>query len=226
MDARWRLRIIAGVMVLAGAGIGCNPFNLAYFLSGGPEAKVEPKLKLAEKDHEVTVLILAYSTADVQAEQAGIDRQLATTVQRQMQDRCQANKEKVKIVPVHKVEKYKADHPGWKSMGAAEIGRQFYADFVVDLEIARLGLYEPGSHRQLLKGNCKIDISVLDVRKPQDGAALRVSITVTYPKSRGPQSLMDDNNIDKFRDDFVTRMASEICWLFTSHLFSEECQCD
>lgn len=226
MDARWRLRIIAGVMVLASAGIGCNPFNLAYFLSGGPEAKVEPELKLAEKDHEINVLILAYSTADVQNEQVGVDRQLGTLVQRQLQDRCQVNKEKVKIVPIHKVEKFKADHPGWKSMGAAEIGRQFDADFVVDLELVRLGLYEPGSHRQLYKGTCKVDVSVLDVRKPQDGPVLKKSITVEYPKSRGPKPVMDDNNTEKFRDEFINRIATEICWLFTTHLFSEECQCD
>src|SRR5205823_7517897 len=100
MDARWRLRWITGAMVLALAGVGCNPFNLAYFLTGGPESKVDPDFRLAAKDHEVTVLILAYSTADVQSDQLGVDRQLGSMVARQLQDRCQVNKEKVKVVPI------------------------------------------------------------------------------------------------------------------------------
>jgi hypothetical protein len=226
MDARWRLRLIAGAMVVAIAGVGCNPFNLAYFLTGGPESKVDPDFRLATKDHEVTVLILAYSTADVQTDQIGVDRQLGTMVARQLLDRCQVNKEKVKIVPIHQVEKFKADHPGWKSMGAVEMGKHFDADFVVDLELVRLGLYEAGSHRSLYRGNCKIDVAVLDVRKPLDGPVLKKSISVEYPKSRGPIPVADDNNTEKFRDLFVNRIASEICWLFTTHPFSEECQCD
>ena len=226
MDARWRLRLIAGTMVLAIAGVGCNPFNLAYFLTGGPESKVDPDFRLATKEHEVTVLILAYSTADVQTDQVGVDRQLGAMVARQLQDRCQVNKEKVKIVPIHQVEKFKADHPGWKSMGAVEMGKHFDADFVVDLELVRLGLYESGSHRSLYRGSSKIDVAVLDVRKPLDGPVLKKSISVEYPKSRGPIPVADDNNPDKFRDLFVNRIATEICWLFTTHPFSEECQCD
>jgi len=226
MDARWRLRLIAGTMVLAIAGVGCNPFNLAYFLTGGPESKVDPDFRLATKEHEVTVLILAYSTADVQTDQVGVDRQLGVMVARQLQDRCQANREKVKIVPIHQVEKFKADHPGWKSMGAVELGKHFDADFVVDLELVRLGLYESGSHRSLYRGSSKIDVAVLDVRKPLDGPVLKKSISVEYPKSRGPIPVADDNNTDKFRDLFVNRIATEICWLFTTHPFSEECQCD
>jgi hypothetical protein len=226
MDARWRLRLIAGTMVLAIAGVGCNPFNLAYFLTGGPESKVDPDFRLATKEHEVTVLILAYSTADVQTDQVGVDRQLGTMVARQLQDRCQVNKEKVRIVPIHQVEKFKADHPGWKSMGAVEMGKHFDADFVIDLELVRLGLYEAGSHRSLYRGSSKIDVAVLDVRKPLDGPVLKKSISVEYPKSRGPIPVADDNNTDKFRDLFVNRIATEICWLFTTHPFSEECQCD
>lgn len=226
MDARWRLRIIAGIMFVAVANIGCNPFNLAYFLTGGPESKIDPEHKLAQRDREVTVLILPYSTADVQTDQMGIDRQIGNLVVRQLADRCRVNKEKVKVIPMHRVEKFKSDNPGWKSMGAAEIGRHFMADYVVDLEVGKFTLYEPGSRRQLYKGNAKIDIVLLDVHKPLEGEVLKRSISVEYPKSKGPQSVDIDSNTDRFRDQFVTRIASEICWLFTTHPFSEECQCD
>ena len=87
-------------------------------------------------------------------------------------------------------------------------------------------LQEPGSHRTLYKGTGKIDVAVLDTTRPYEGPVLKKSITVEYPKSRGPIPVADDNNTDKFRDMLVNRMATEICWLFTTHPFSEECQCD
>jgi hypothetical protein len=226
MDARWRLRIIAILMLASVAGIGCNPFNLAYFLTGGPESKIDPEYRIADRDREVTVLILAYSTADVQTDQLGIDRQLGTNVARQLADRCRVNKERVNVVPIHRVEKFKSDNPGWKSMGAAEIGRHFAADYVVDVEVAKFSLYEPGSRRALYRGNSMMNIVLLDVHKPLDGPVLKRSISVEYPKSRGPQPVDQDSNPDRFRDQFVTRISSEICWLFTTHPFSEECQCD
>jgi hypothetical protein len=213
-------------MVLATAGIGCNPFNLAYFLTGGPESKVEPEFRLADGEREVTVLLLPYSSADVQNEQPGIDRQLGTMVARQLADRCQVNKEKIRIVPMHRVEKFKSDNPGWKSMGALEIGRHFQADYVVDLEVVGFGLYEPGSHRTLFKGRCKIDLAVLDLSKPQDGPVFKKSFSSEYPRTRGPIPVADDNNTDKFRDLFANRIATDICWHFTKHLSSEEYQCD
>lgn len=226
MDARWRLRVIAAAMFVTIASIGCNPFNLAYFLTGGPEPKIPPEHRLGDSERETTVLLLAYSSADVQADQVGIDRQLGTTLARQLQERCQVNKEKVKIVPIHKVEKFKADHPGWKSMGALEIGRQFNADTVIDMELVGFGLYEPGSHRTLYKGRCKIDVAVLDLHKPYDGAVYKKSFSSEYPRTKGPIPVADDNNTEKFRDMFITRIATDLAWLFTTHISSEEYQCD
>jgi hypothetical protein len=225
MKASWRLRGVALLLALA-VGFGCNPLTSMYFMMVGVENKVEPEFRLATADKEVTVLILSYTAPDVQTDQVGVDRQLGTQIARQLQDRCQYNKEKVKIVPIHKVEKFKADHPGWKTMGPAEFGRQFEADYVVDLEVAALSLYEPGSHHTLYKGRCKIDLNVIDLHKTQDGPVFKKSFSSEYPRTRGPIPVADDNNPEKFRDMFVNRIASDICWLFTSHPSAEEYQCD
>jgi hypothetical protein len=226
MSAPWRLRLVAGVMLLAVAGIGCNPLTLPFFVMFGVEPKVEPEFRLATPDREVTVLILAYTAPDMQTDQLGVDRQLGTIVARQMQERCQANKEKVKVVPVHKVEKFKADHPGWKSMGAVEIGRHFEADYVIDLEVVNLSLYELSSHKTLYKGRCKIDMAVLDLHRPHDGPVFKKAFSSEYPRTKGPIPVADDNNPEKFRDLFVNRIATDICWHFTTHLSAEEYQCD
>jgi len=225
MGRTWRLRALAGALVLA-AGLGCNPLTLPFFMMFGVEDKVQPDFKLAKDDREVTVLVLAYTAPDVQTDQVGVDRQLALTFVRELEDRCKANKEKVKIVPVHKVEKFKNDHPGWKSMSVAEIGRYFEADYVLDIEILNLSLYEPGSHKTLYKGYCKLDVSALDLSKTQDGPAWHQPISIQYPTSRGPVPVSDDGNTESFREMFVKRMSSDLCWKFTSHLSDETYRCD
>jgi hypothetical protein len=225
MGGIWRLRILAGVLVVV-AGVGCNPLTLPFFLMFGVDSKEEPDFKLAKPEREVTVLILAYTAADVQTDQVGVDRQLAVEFTRQLAERCQVNKERVKVIPTHKVEKFKSDHPGWKSMGVTEIGRYFDADYVLDVEIVSLSLYEPGSHKMMFKGNCKIDVAALDLSNSQDGPAWRESMTLQYPTSRGPVPVADDNNTDGFRAMFVKRIATELCWKFTTHLSAERYQCD
>ncbi|HEY1381102.1 MAG TPA: hypothetical protein VGF55_30160 [Gemmataceae bacterium] len=227
MGGRWRLRTVAGVLVLA-AGLGCNPLTAPFFMMFGVDSKEEPEFKLAstDKNHEVRVVVLAYTSPDVQTDQVGVDRQLATELTRQLGDRCKANKEKVKVIPVHKVVKFKNDHPGWKSMGMDEIGRSFEADYVVDVEIVSLSLYEPGSHKTLFKGYCKVDVSVLDLSKPQDGPAYHQTISLQYPTSRGPVPVADDGNTESFRQNFVRRIATELAWKFTTHLTDENYQCD
>src|SRR5437667_5646452 len=103
MNVTWRLRVLAGSLFLLVAGVGCNPLTLPFFVMFGVEPKSEPEFRLATPDHEVTVLILAYTAPDVQTDQLGVDRQLGTIVARQLRERCQANKEKVKVVDVYKV---------------------------------------------------------------------------------------------------------------------------
>src|SRR5262245_561275 len=168
MRVSWRMRGWAVVLALA-AGLGCNPLTVPFFMMFGVDSKMPPEFKLAQPDREVTVLVLAYTAPGAQTDQVGVDRQLGTQIVRQLQERCQYNKERVKIIPNHKVEKFKSEHPGWKTMGAAEIGKQFEADYVIDLEVVAMSLYERGSHRSLYQGNCQIDVAVLDLHKPYDG---------------------------------------------------------
>jgi hypothetical protein len=226
MSSSWRLRALAGVLVLA-AGMGCNPLTTVYFMMVGVENKSEPDFKLAsnDKNREVKVVILAYSAPEVQTDQLGIDRQIGAEFSRQLEAICHANKERVKLVPFHKVEKFKNDNPSWKSMSGYEIGRHFEADYVIDVEIAALSLYKPGSRKTLFEGSCKLNVAALDMRKPQDGPVWHQPMSIPYPSSRGPIPVGDDNP-DGFRELFVRRIATELAWKFTSHTSNESYRCD
>jgi hypothetical protein len=226
MRAIWRQRLLAAALVLTLAGIGCNPLTGMYFLMFGVDNKVPPEFPLATPDREVRVMVLAYSSPDVRTELVGIDRQIGTAIVRDLDRRCKYNKERVAITPIHLVEKFKSENPNWRGMGPAEIGHYFDVDYVIDMEIVNLSLYEQGSQRTLYKGRCKIDLAVLDLHKPNDGPVYKVSFSSEYPRTRGPIPVADDNNLEKFRDQFVSRIATDICWKFTTHLSQEEYQCD
>jgi hypothetical protein len=173
----------------------------------------------------VKVVILVDGSPDVQGDQVGVDRQIGVEFCRQLEALCKANKEKVKIVPFHKVEKFKTDNPKWGSMRADEIGRKFDADYVIDVEIESLTLYRPGSRKTLFEGSAKLHVSVLDVHKPDDGPAWRQPLSIPYPSSRGPIPVGDDSP-DSFRELFVRRIATELTWKFTGHTTNESYQCD
>jgi hypothetical protein len=212
-------------MVLA-AGLGCNPLTSVYFMMVGVENKAQPEFKLAdEKNREVKVVILSCSTPDVQTDQVGVERQIGVEFARQLDVLCKANKEKVKVVPIHKVEKFKADNPSWKTMGPEEIGRRFDADYVIDVEVVSLSLYRPGSRKTLFEGACKLEVSAIDMHKPQDGPVWHQPLSIPYPSSRGPIPVGDDSP-DSFRELFVRRIGTELTWKFTSHTSNESYQCD
>jgi hypothetical protein len=225
MATSWRLRAVAGVLVVV-AGMGCNPLTTMYFMMVGVENKATPEFQLAkEKNKEVRVLVIAYSGPDGQTEQVGVDHQIGVEFTRQLDGLCKANKERVKVVPYHKVEKFKNDNPGWKTMGMDEIGRQFDVDYVIDVEIEAMSLYKPGSRKTLFLGSSRIDVSAIDLHKAQDGPAYHQTLTIPYPSSRGEIPVGDDNP-DSFRERFVRRIATDLSWKFTGHTSNESYQCD
>ena len=151
----------------------------------------------------------------------GLDQELGKLVAKKLNESCQANKEKIRIVPPHKVDKFKDDHPGWRSMSATEIGRKFDADFIIDLEVVGMTLYEPGSHNQIFKGRSHVAVALLDLQKVEEGPIYKKEYTTEYPKARGPIPIQD-TNLQQFRANFVTKMATDIAWLFTDHKVEDD----
>ena len=60
------------------------------------------------------------------------------------------------------------------------------------------------------------------MHKPSEGAVYRTAYSTDYPGTSGPQSVEDDNNVDKFRDRFFHHIVTDLCWNFTAHISKEE----
>lgn len=199
---------------------GCNPLTGAYFMLFGVDDKIPPEFKIASSGKTPNhVLVLVTMIQESKSDLLGVERQLSVAITKQLEAECKANKEKIKIVPVYKVEEFKNNNPSWRTMRATEIGRQFDVDFVIDVEIKNLVLYERDSRKSLFHGRGAIHLTVTDVAKSSDeGPVHQRQMTVEYPKAKGPIPADDDMSVERFRELFVQKIAQDISWQLTSHV--------
>jgi hypothetical protein len=223
-----RRRLMA-LTVLAGLlGLGCNPFVAPYFLLFGAHEKVQPEFKLTagppghDEDKPVKVVLLCSAGPGVQSEFLGVERTIAQMLRDHLLRVSQANKEKLELVPVAQVEQWKAKHPAWQTLKAEQIAKHFGADYVVDLEITSMSLYEPGSHNQFFRGNTQITVTVREGRPGSDAPVYRREYTCNYPATRGPVHVDMDTPPQKFKEDFLAYVVTDLTWLFCTHLKEEE----
>ena len=73
------------------------------------------------------------------------------------------------MVSASKVDEFKNRHADWRTMPLDEIGSHFNADYVIDLEINKLSLYEVGSYNQIYRGRTEISINLCDVKNRTKG---------------------------------------------------------
>jgi hypothetical protein len=218
--------LLASLILASLAGFGCNLLALPFFLMTGMDPKLPPKCRLASDDKERTVriLIMASNGLETRPEFLRVDQEICSMLARNLEKGFKDNKEKVLVVPVGKVSKYKDEHPNWRAMGPTEIGKYFDADYVIDLEIEQLTLFEPGSGNQLYRGRGTVSISVSEVSKPDEDPMYRETYTVEYPRTRGPIPV-GDGNAQQFRQLFLNQLAKELSWRFTAHPTSEDISC-
>jgi hypothetical protein len=220
--AIFRRGIVPGALLVALCCCGCDLGSMLYFLM--PDSKTEPEMRrLAsdDKNKEVRVVILVSSRGlETRPELIQADRQLAEATAKQLQERCAENQERLAIVAPRKVEEFKNSHPHWAEMAPVDIGRYFKADYLIDLEINSISLYEVGSMSQLFRGSIDLHLALIDVNRP-DGDPDQSEETIKYPSdAHGPQNAFD-GSIAQFRQKFLDYVARRLSWKWTGH-----CQTD
>jgi hypothetical protein len=226
MFATWKRWGLFGVLALVALGAGCNLLSVPFFLFG-PEPRFEARMqKLAseDKDEEVKVAILAYSSQiDTRLEFIRIDSDLSRHMANSLKQWCAYNKEKVKIIPPRKVDEYKQLHPDWHSEDLEKIGKDLGADYVIYLEIRSISIAQK-TYDLLLKGNAEIGITLVEVNPKDEGFGNKTeNFICTYP-SEAAGYVENFANGDKlvFRDAFYRYMGERLAWYFTSHPTSRE----
>ena len=207
--------------------LGCNPLTSLCLLA--PESKIPPGLKQVASDdrsQEVTVVVLTYVPLETRPEFLRADRDLSDLIVKQLREGFKANGEKVKVVPPSKVEEFKNNHPTWHTMELAEIGSRLAADYVIYLEVGRLGLYEPGSANLLYRGRAELTVNLVDVNHPDETPETK-ELNITFPtEAAGMAVPAEDKSPQLFKAEFYKRVATQVSWQFTAHLTQEDYHLD
>jgi len=205
--------------LVAVAGMGCNPLTMPFFFMYGAQSKHSAEFQLVtSKDTPARVVILTTYPGYVPEEFIGIERNLGAMFEQQLVESCALNKERVEVVPLAKVERYKSETPQWSTANPSVIGTHFEADYVIELTINSMSLFDQGS-RHLYNGRAAISVEVFDAKKPNGQPVHNSEYTVEFPPGRPVPA--DEMPVSKFRLQFLKRIATDLSWKFSDHLVEE-----
>ena len=218
---KWKARLAVCLLAVF-ASMGCNPILLTARLLNpeDPQEKAEFPLTPHPKreKEEVRVVVLTSCALGISPDLNGSEHLLAAEVIPLLAKRCEENKEKVLVFKSAPLEEYKRDHPEWRSMHPKDIGKDEYfkADYVIDIEILEISIYEPRSKNQLLRGRAKIALAAYDCSKPLKEAAFP-STEMNFEFPRTHEVSVYDVPASTFRQKFIKRIAADLVVKFTAH---------
>ncbi len=201
--------------LFAGTGCGSNPIVLvAYLLNNGdPKSSAEYPLKPRPKHEKEEVKVVVLASCDPscmsEADLIGIDRMVGSEFISLLESRCKDNKELVTVLKTQALDDFKRKHVDWKAMHPIEIGKQLKADYVIEIEVVTVSIYEPRSQHQLYKGQATISVKAYDTSKQnQDPAFNPAEFNIDYPPGRPVSS--DDMQLTTFRQKFTKYIAAKL----------------
>lgn len=218
--------ILAAILLTAAwLSIGCSPATLNFLVMPWVDNRVPAKCKLAAKDKEVTVAVMAnFASIPGQLEIMPADMELAELVTQHLRKRVTENKEKVAFVSTTKVKSVLNQNAG-NTLSVQQIGKKLKADYVINLEINSMSLYERGSSNLLFRGNTEIAVTAIDVHKPSgEGTVYQEIYRREYPRIR-PYDVSEMSALG-FRTRFLNRIAQDLSRNFTAYQPEENREMD
>lgn len=211
-----------GILVglgLAATGLGCggmNPFVIIPHILNGGEAKTaaEFPLTVPQKKTEAKVVVIVSARMGLSPDLAGVDRMLNAELVRFLDAGLKANEEKVQVLKTQVLDTYKSENPNWRTVSPQDLGKEFLADYVIDVEIREIDLYKPGSRGQWLQGHAAVTVSAYSLAKPAKEAAYVQDFMVEYPQGGREIEKTSPAQLSGFRLKFIQRIANNIAVKF------------
>lgn len=158
--------LIVGVAL---ASMGCSASTLMWMFQG--DGTVQPITPLPAKKGKDVVTVAILSNADpslgMDPAFAGAERELTTIIGRRMTEGTVKEDHPIRIVEAGKIEKLRAKAGGgWQNPAA--IGKQVGADYVIDLTLKSMSIYQPEYGREFYQGRANMQVVVYDTEKPDE----------------------------------------------------------
>jgi hypothetical protein len=213
---KWARRAVWGALV-AVAGIGCSPLNVIGFMFARDDKMPAPHPLTFAKDgpkkdkDEVVVVLLPQMASGFPAQFATADRDLADKLSRLLPELAKENKDKrkLRVISPTQVDKFKMSNPTWKQMSAAQIGQKLGADFVLEIWLDKMRLYQPNSANNIYEGKAEVQVQIYEIGADDGELKDKYDLPFAYPPNGGVRdaSVMSEG---KFKMLFMENLASEI----------------
>lgn len=223
---KWARRAVWGTLA-AVLTIGCNPLTTIGFLMH-QDQKVPAAYPLKPKEgpdgkkkDEVTVAVLCGTTGGTPIEFAGSDRELASKIAKQLPDilKGSGGKDKITVLPPAKVDKFKMDNPNWKAMHPTAIGKKLGVDYVVDITLGGMRIYQPGSNNQIYEGRAEVTVDVYD--SAADGGEQLYQYVHPFSYPRGMVRDAGVMPVSRFKQLYLENLATDLILMHIEHKPSE-----
>ena len=186
---------------------GCQQFVILSYLIGGPpsiEPDFDKETGQSLKGKENTVAVVCFAPREMLLEFPNIDDEIAAQVAYRL------GENKITIVKPDYVRAWIDAHPKWEL--AEEIGREFKANYVVEVELSTFSLYE-GTSTTLFRGRTEADIHVTEVDEGGHGDRVFSKELDFHFPVRVPRSSTEGELIP-FKREYISRLSDKIGWMF------------
>ena len=216
---RWARRVVWGTLGVVMV-IGCSPLTTIAFLTHR-DTKTPAECPLTFKEgpkkdkDEIVVAIFIGHGPGVSPQFAGSEGVLASELAKKLPELAKENKQKLTILPAAQVNKFKMQNPAWKNLHPTKWGRELGADFVLDVHIDVMRLYQPGSLDQLYEGRAEVSVDTYDVDSSNGEPKFNYVYPFAYPKTgvRDASSMP----LRTFKQHFIENLAVEIARKHIDH---------
>jgi hypothetical protein len=223
----WTRRGVVLGLLGATASIGCSPLNLIAFLIARDEVQTAqypltfPKDGPKKDKDEVVVLLLPHITPGTSPDYITADRDLAERLAKVLPDLAKENKDKKKmrVISPTQVDKFKIKNPNWRRMDAGTIGGNLEADFVLEIELTQVQLYQPNmpASERIYEGHADVSVNIYEVGKTDGTLQNHYTFTFSYPRGVGMTRPAANVSLNEFKQQYIENLATEIAHRHVDH---------
>jgi hypothetical protein len=215
---RWARRAVWGTLAVV-MTIGCNPLATFAFLTHRDtplpaKYPLFPKDSPRSKKDEVKVAVFVDPGIGQTYEFAGAPGVVASEMAKRMPEMAKENKRNLVVISPQKVNEYKMKNPTWNKQNPIVWGKALGVDYVLDVHLTKMSLYQPGNENMLYEGRAEVEVELYDV------AAGGEPEYYVHPFSYPRTGFLDATTIPvgTFKKKFLERLAVEIAQYHLDYL--------
>lgn len=231
--SKWAKRAVWATLVTVFA-VGCNPLTTIAFIFHR-DAKVPAMYPMPPKDDESTgkkredvkVAVFCHFAQTMPPDFATADRDLAGLIAKKCPELLKesGSKTKLEFVNPSEVEAFKRANPAWKSMHPTAWGKKLGADYVMEVSLGGMQIYQPRSNNQIYEGRADVTVDVYDVEKPREAPLHNYVHAYTFPKGM-VRSVDAIPNVSQFKQLYLDTLAVELLLKHVEHKPSTDIAAD